>query len=43
MTPVAVCPKCGIEYVGWALKEQKYRYCPECGSELEITEVRDVT
>ena len=35
MTPKAICPKCGAEYVGWAL-EHKAQYCEKCGTELEV-------
>ena len=32
------CPRCGAQYVGWALRNPKYRRCNECDAELEIVE-----
>ena len=28
------CPKCGAEYVGWALSNPKHRKCSKCGVDL---------
>ena len=30
------CPKCGINYRGWALRERRHQFCARCGAELEI-------
>lgn len=35
MTPQAVCPKCGAQYVGWALI-YKPAQCDRCGEKLEV-------
>ena len=32
------CPKCGVHYTGWALRNPRYQSCTYCGAALEITE-----
>ena len=33
-----VCPKCGIQRIGWALRNPRHQTCPKCGEGLQITE-----
>ena len=30
------CPKCGIRYYGWALRDSGHQTCPSCGRKLQI-------
>jgi hypothetical protein len=32
------CPKCEYLVFGWALRDQKFQFCPKCNIKLEITE-----
>ena len=32
------CPKCGYQFVGWALQFPRHQTCSRCGIGLEITE-----
>ena len=32
------CPKCGLQFWGWALFESRNQSCPKCGTGLLITE-----
>jgi len=32
----ARCPKCGLCYYGWALRNPVHQTCPKCGRLLEI-------
>jgi len=34
--PKAKCPKCGAEYVGWALSNPGHRKCAKCGADLVV-------
>ena len=31
-----ICPKCGMRYYGWALKNPRYQMCGKCGIGLDI-------
>ena len=33
---VGKCPKCGKQYIGWALSIPEYQVCPVCGARLVI-------
>ena len=35
-TPEGRCPKCGLCYQGWALRNPLHQYCPKCGRGLDI-------
>lgn len=35
------CPKCGLTRYGWALRNERYQLCRECGTRLEIKEIND--
>ncbi|HUV57005.1 MAG TPA: hypothetical protein VMV84_07210, partial [Dehalococcoidales bacterium] len=32
----AKCPKCGAQYVGWALSNLQHRKCSNCGEHLVV-------
>ena len=34
---IGKCPKCGIQYFGWALVDMQHTNCSSCGAQLEIT------
>jgi len=34
--PEGRCPKCGLRYRGWALRNPRHQTCPKCGRGLEI-------
>ena len=34
--PEGRCPKCGLQYHGWALRNPRHQTCPKCGRGLEI-------
>jgi uncharacterized OB-fold protein len=36
------CPKCGASYCGWALNNPLHQKCEECGTYLEIRDVRAI-
>jgi hypothetical protein len=38
---VGKCPKCGVYYFGWSLRNPRHQMCGECGTGLEITENGD--
>jgi len=33
----AKCPKCGAQYVGWALAKLQHQKCDKCGERLVVT------
>jgi uncharacterized protein (DUF983 family) len=35
------CPKCGASYYGWALSNPIHQKCGECGTCLEIQDVKE--
>jgi hypothetical protein len=34
--PEGTCPKCGLHYHGWALRNPRHQTCPKCGRGLKI-------
>lgn len=34
--PEGRCPKCGLKYSGWALRNPRHQACPKCGRGLDI-------
>ena len=34
--PKGKCPKCGAEYVGWALSNPQHRKCDKCKIDLVV-------
>jgi hypothetical protein len=33
-----ICPRCGAQFYGWALKSPEYQDCNRCGAWLDISQ-----